>query len=328
MRRTIGIFHAVGIAMVGDDERSVSCAQGGLYEDFRTGIHCFAGFDSGFPDAGMAHHVGISEVEANEVRRPSLKVGKDGIPHLVGTHFGFEVIGRYFGGGNKDSFLAGKGVFPAAIEEVGNVGVLLGFSNTDLFEARFGDHGAQGLLNVHFTKEVVYSPLGEDRVIFGKRNEEEGQGTEVVGHGDEGATAVGVGEVARKEGLDELPRAVIAKVEEKHRIAGLDRSGGANNGWLEELISKAALILGLYGGLGCGIRGAFAVNEEPVSYAGAFPAPIAIHGVVAPYDRSQSGLRQGLQSGLGFFEVGKGRLGCSITTVCKCMQIDGIGEVL
>jgi hypothetical protein len=319
MRRTIRIFHAVGIAVVGDNKRSVSCAQGGLYEDFRTGIHCFAGFDSGFPDASMAHHVGISKVEANEVRRPSLKVGKDGIPHLVGTHFGLEVIGGYLGGGNKDSFLAGKGVFPAAIKEVGNVGVLLGFSNTDLFEAGFGDHGAQGLLNVHFTKEVVYPPLGEDRVIFGKRNEEEGEGFEVVGHGDGRAAAITFGDIASEKRLYQLPRAVIAKVEEKHCIAGLDRSGGANNGWLEELISKAALVLGLYGGLGCGIRGAFALNEEPVSYAGAFPAPIAIHGVVAPYDRSQSGLRQGLQSGLGFFEVGKGRLGCSITTVCKSM---------
>jgi hypothetical protein len=328
MRRTIGIFHAVGIAVVGDNKRNIACAQGSLYEGGRTGIHCFAGFDSGFPDAGMAHHVGISKVEANEVRRPSLKVGKDGIPHLVGTHFGLKVIGRHFGGRNKDSFLAGKGVFSAAIKEVGNVGVFFSLGDANLAQTGFGDHGAQRLFNVHFTKEVVYSPLGEDWVIFGKRNEEEGQGFEVVGHGDGRAAAISFGDIASEKRLYQLPRAVIAKVEEKHCIAGLDRSGGANNGWLEELISKAALVLGLYSGLGCGIRGAFALNEEPVSYAGAFPAPIAIHGVVAPYDRSQSGLRQGLQSGLGFFEVGKGRLGCSITTVCKCMQIDGIGEVL
>jgi hypothetical protein len=116
----------------------------------------------------MADHVGISKVEADEVHRPSLKVGKDGIPHLVGTHFGLEVIGGHFGGGNKDTFLARKGVFSAAIEEVGNVGVLLGFSNTDLFEARFGDHGAQRFLNVYFAEEIGHAFLGEGGVVLGE----------------------------------------------------------------------------------------------------------------------------------------------------------------
>jgi hypothetical protein len=142
MRCAVRFSHAVGVAMVGDNQHYISLAQGYLGQLGRAGVYGFAGFDGGFPDASMPYHVGISEVETDEVFFPVLEDRAQGWGDLISAHFGLEVIGGYFGGGDEEAFLLGKGLFASAVEEVGDVGVLFGLGDSQLGASSLGDDGA------------------------------------------------------------------------------------------------------------------------------------------------------------------------------------------
>lgn len=63
----IGVNEVVGIAMVGGEEDGVAVLQGQGHDAGHAGIYGLYRFYDGGPNAGVAYHIGIGKVEADEV---------------------------------------------------------------------------------------------------------------------------------------------------------------------------------------------------------------------------------------------------------------------
>ena len=97
----------------------------------------------------MADHVAVSQVADHEVINAAVPVFHESVRDRAGAHGRRKIIGWHVAGrGNKDAVLAVKGLFHAAVEEIGHVGVLLRFREAQLAKPRSGDHLAQNHGNV------------------------------------------------------------------------------------------------------------------------------------------------------------------------------------
>jgi hypothetical protein len=128
------------------------------------------------------------------------------------------------------------------------------------------------------------------------------------------------------EGLDKLSRTIIAKVEEEHGISRLYGSRGANDARPEELIRNPLVVGVMKGSLGGREKLSFPIAQEAISQTGAFPSAVAIHGIVASYDRSYTGMRQGAQRGFCRRKVGFCALRSGIPAICESMEIYRVGD--
>ena len=100
----------------------------------------------------MADHVGVGEVDDDDVEGGVADGFDDGVGDAGGGHLGGEVVGGYFLRGDEGAVFAGEGLFDAAVEEVGDVGVLLGLGYAEVAEVGLG----------HEVGEEVVHRLGGD----------------------------------------------------------------------------------------------------------------------------------------------------------------------
>ena len=111
---SVGVAHAVGIAVVREDKEAVPVRKTSFNNRLGALVHGFAGLNGRFEHAGMAHHVGVGKVEADEVGFAAFEFGNQCIPELKCAHLGLKVVGGHFGRGAKDSGFTVKGLFASA----------------------------------------------------------------------------------------------------------------------------------------------------------------------------------------------------------------------
>ena len=147
--RAVGLEHLFAVPVVGGDEGLSAFFQEGIEDTTGAGIDGFDGPDRGGEDPGMTDHIGVGEVEDDEVIEAFL----DPIDHLVGerdgAHLGLEVVGGDLGRRSHDTLLAGVGCLLAAVEEVGDVGVFLRLGHPGLLEAPGGDDLTEQVVHLH-----------------------------------------------------------------------------------------------------------------------------------------------------------------------------------
>ena len=133
------------------------------------GIGRFAAFYGGGVYACVADHVGGSEVVHEEFVVVRGDAGAELGGYAGGAHFGVEVVGGYFGGGDHVAVFAGELFFDAPVEEEGYVGVFFGFGDVALFDVFlsevFGEDVAHVLGTESYGEGVVGFVLGHCRYI-------------------------------------------------------------------------------------------------------------------------------------------------------------------
>jgi hypothetical protein len=91
----------------------------------------------------MPDHVGIGVIQHDQV----VSVGADRLHRLIRQfrrrHLGLEVVGRNLRRGNHDAVLAAIRLLLAAVEEIGDVRVLLRLRHSQLDTTRVGDDLAE-----------------------------------------------------------------------------------------------------------------------------------------------------------------------------------------
>ena len=275
----VGVEGIVGVAVVGDNDGLVA---GGLgcFDDFAhalvDGLHSL--FD-GFVDTRVAHHVAVGEVDHDEVELVLPDGFHELVLHLVGAHLGLEVVGGDFGAGHEDAFLALVGGFATAVEEEGDVCVLLRLGRVELLEALLTEVFAQGVLDVLLGEEDVEAC---ERGVVGRHA--------VVLQAGDGVHSL-LGHVLLCEDDGELLGAVVAVVEEDDDVALLD--GAVDErvvDGLDELVGDAFVVAFLHGLEEVFGLFAFGADEQVVGYLDAFPAFVAVHGVEAAYDAGDVGI--------------------------------------
>ena len=135
MGRAVGAAHGFGVAVVGGDDPRAAFFFQRRVDAGQALVHGFHRPDGGVELAGVAHHVGISEVDHQYIEVPAL----DGLHHFLGyaggAHLRLQVVGGHFGRGNQRALFAVVGFFHPAVEKVGNVGVLLGLGYAQVAQA-------------------------------------------------------------------------------------------------------------------------------------------------------------------------------------------------
>jgi hypothetical protein len=82
----------------------------------------------------VADHVGVGEVDDDDVEGGVGEGADDGVGDALGGHFGGEVVGGDFFGWDDFALFAGERLLDAAVEEVGDVRVLLGLGYAEVAE--------------------------------------------------------------------------------------------------------------------------------------------------------------------------------------------------
>ena len=183
------------------------------------------------PDPGVADHVRVRVVGDDEVPL----AGLDGRDQCVcdggGAHLGSEVVGRDVPARrNEDALLARERLLDAAVEEVRDVGVLLRLGNVQLTPAEPGQVRGQRVDGDGREADADRELVG-GLVLRQRRNRQRGH-----------RLAVERVEVAEREGLGQLTRAIGTEVQVHDRVAVGHRAARLEDGRLDELVSFAAFV--------------------------------------------------------------------------------------
>lgn len=291
------------VAVVGGDEEGSAYAADLVVDAAELGVYGFDGADGGLELTGVADHVGVGEVDDDDVEGGVVYRFDDGVGDAGGGHLRGEVIGRDLLRGDEGAIFAGEGFLDAAVEEISDVGVFFGFGDAKVAEVGLG----------HEVGEEVIHRLGGD-------DDGEGEVLVVLGHADvvkvfgelvEGDGLVefdGCGEVVALgaygvfgkaggagEDARDLADTVGAVVEVDDDIFIADEAYGVAIGidageGRDELVSNVGIVEVAHAGDGVGVGAAFGVacDHGVEGPALLLPAEVAVHGVVAAGDGGES----------------------------------------
>jgi hypothetical protein len=86
----------LGVAVIGGDEEVSSVLTDGVVDAAQFPIDCFDCTDGGFDLAGVADHVGVGEVDDDDVEGCVVDGFDDGVGDAGGGHLRSEVVGGDF----------------------------------------------------------------------------------------------------------------------------------------------------------------------------------------------------------------------------------------
>src|SRR3989441_261958 len=224
----------------------------------------------------MSHHVPVGVIAEDEVVLLRLDRLAEHVGDAGSAHLRHQVVGRDLLGGDEDALFAGVRGLDAAIEEVRDVGVLLGLG---------GAEHRLATLRKHLSHDT--------RQHRGPERDREREGLVVLSHGHEpdprpSARVEGV-EPFERERAHDLAHPVGAEVDAEHAVPVPNPWGARDDPRLHELVGLARLVGLTHGAHRVGRGLADAVHHRVVGDPGPLPALVAVHRVVAAHDRGDHG---------------------------------------
>jgi hypothetical protein len=275
------IPHLLRVAVVGADERAAADAFE-RREQFRdTPVGHLDGLDRRGQRTGVAHHVGIGEVDHDQPVLAGENRFLGYTRHLGGRHLRLQVVGRNLGARRTRPLLTRERILAVVVEEKRHVRVLLRLRATELPQARVAHDFAEDVLQrLRLRRDHVHR-----------------QAALVLRHGRvievELRAALELLEAVDHKGPRDFARPVAPVIIEKDRIAVADRRerlavGPNDPGRRDELVAllgrvERLVVIRLHRGgrrRGRGVR-VFS-GEHEIRLAHALPAVVAIHRPEAP----------------------------------------------
>ena len=266
-----GVAHHLGIAVVGGHQHRPADMLDRALEPSEAAVDGFDGGDGGGELAGMADHVGIGVVHHREIESAALDRRHQLVGHLIGRHLGLQIIGCDLGRGDQDALLAGEGPLLPAVEEEGDMGVLLGLGDAQLVLAGSCQKLAQRVAQI-----LGGEQHGMETVQLGR----------VFAHAQSGGEAgaplaLEAREIGIEEGRHELAHPVGAEIGHQQPVAVAHAVIAADRRGLDELIALAALIAGQHRRIGARGPLACCFDQSLIGQRQSLPALVAVHGVIA-----------------------------------------------
>ena len=135
--RAVGLEHLLGVAVVGGDDAGPARLVHGGDDLGEVAVDLLDGGDRRRDHAGVADHVGVGEVDDPEAVAPLGPVVGELGGRRGGAHLGLLVVGGDVPGRvDQVALLPAPLLLAAAVEEVGDVGVLLGLGDVQLASRR------------------------------------------------------------------------------------------------------------------------------------------------------------------------------------------------
>ena len=272
---TVAVDHAIGVAVIGGDAGHAAHLSNGVGYLLHTPVDCLDRLDCRVEHTGVTDHVAVGEVEDDDVILAALDRLDAFFGDLIGAHMGLHIVGGDSRGLDKDTILALILLFNAAVEEEGDMRVLLGLSDTQLGQAVFREILAEGVDELLRLEGDV--DVGHGRVILRHAD---------VGDGEATVPALKAGEIVIDKGAGDLTRSVGTEVVEDDAVARFDGVAARDHGRQHELVCHAVIIAVLHRLYGIGLLYALAVDDRRIRLFDALPAIISVHRVVASADGS------------------------------------------
>jgi hypothetical protein len=172
----------------------------------------------------VADHVRIGEVDDDEAEAAGFDRRGDALGDLLRRHLRLVVVARHVAWRvDEDPLLPRERLLPPAVEEVRDVGVLLGLGGVELADAVLAEH------------------LGERAVdVLLAEGDREREVLAVAGHRRQVDAELA-------ELLRELPRPVGAEVEEDRRVLrGIETRAAVDHRRLDELVRHSGVVVPLH----------------------------------------------------------------------------------
>ena len=297
-----GVDEHLGVAVVCGDEEGAAVLADGVVDASELTVDGFDGADGGLDLAGVADHVGVGEVDDDDVEGGVVDGFDDGVGDAGGGHLWREVVGGYLLGGDEDAVFAGEGFLDAAVEEVGDVGILLGLCDAEVAEVGLGHDVGEDVVHALCWDDdgelEVLVVLGHADVVEVAGNDVEGDlGVEFDGFGEVVSLAadgvVGEAGVAGEDAGD-LTDAVGAVVEVDDDVFVADDTDGLAfrvdaGEWRDELVGDFVVVEFADAGDGVVVAaaGGLACDHGVEGLALLLPAEVAVHGEVAAVDAGE-----------------------------------------
>ncbi len=337
-----GVDEEFSVAVVGGDEQAAATLADGLVDAAELSVDGLDGADGGLHLAGVTDHVGVGEVDDDDVEGGVADGLDDGVGDAGGGHLGGEVVGGDLLRGDEGAVLAGKGLLDAAVEEVGDVGVLLGLGDAEVAKVGLGHevgeevvHGLRGDDDGEFVLLVVLGHTDVVEVFGGLAAGDLGfkfgrirQVQCVAGgesDGDVGSAGEDAGDLADAVGaVVEVDDDIFVADEADWVAEGVDDGEGR-----DELVGHVRVVEILYPLDRAGVRAAFrgARDHGVEGLALLLPAEVAVHGEVAAGDAGELADADGLELLLEGFEMAEAAGGHGVAAVEESVDEDA-GELV
>ena len=135
--------HHLAIAVIGGDDHAAAGGKHRIRNLADRAVHRLHGADRRFEVTCMANHVGIGKIHHDQIVASVLDAVESCGENAVSAHLGLHVVGGNLRRGDHHPLLAFGLAFLAAIEEEGDMGVLLGFGKPKLPPPGGGHHLAK-----------------------------------------------------------------------------------------------------------------------------------------------------------------------------------------
>ena len=259
----------------------------------------------------MADHIAVCKVQDDHIVLAALDALDALGSNFGGAHLGLQVVGCNLGAGDDTAILALVGSLHAAVEEEGDVSVLLGLGNAQLGLAVGRQVLAQNVLQLH--RGICNLAVGHGGIVLGHAD---------VVHLLAAAAALEAGKGIVAEDAGHLAGTVGAEVHEDNGVAVLHAATLAGDAGQHELIG---LICGVGSLDGLGSVGSvltLAVDEGSIGLLLAVPVVITVHGVVTAGNAGDLAHAQLIQLGLQVSKEALAGVGVGVTAVGDAVQVD------
>ena len=131
-------------------------------------------------------------------------------------------------------------------------------------------------------------------------------------------------EVFECKGAGDLSGSVASEVEEDDAVSIFYGGVASDGDGFDKFVGFAAVVGVLYGCDGVGFCDAFALGEEVISYLGAFPAVVAVHGVIPSGYGCYAANAVGFEHGEEFAHAVDCALGRCVASVCEGVDEEAV----
>ena len=221
----------------------------------------------------MTDHIAVGQVEDDDIVLAAFNGFAALISNLNSAHLRLQVIGCNLGRSNQDTVFAFEGTLFAAVEEEGDVGILLGLGDAQLGQALSCDVLAKDI--GQYLGLECNMDIGHGCVILCEAD---------IVRQDHAAFALETCKVGIDQRAGDLSCAVGTEVIENDTVAMLDLGIFNADNRLDELVGDAFGIGSLDGSNGIGILDALALDQCVIGQLDAVPAVVAVHGVETAHD--------------------------------------------
>ena len=160
--------HLVGVAVICRDERGAALGENRLDHMEQSVIDCLDRSGRSLDHARVANHVAVGVVDDVDIGRVIVNRLLERLGDEWFGHFGLQIVGRDLGTGDELALLPLLGLLNTAVEEEGDMGVLLGLRDVELVQALQGKQVCQGVFRERLGKG---DRRIDSRIVFGEADE-------------------------------------------------------------------------------------------------------------------------------------------------------------